>query len=461
MAGVVQQDWWDRIHADDKTILEDAFRAFYKGETERLHTLFRVSSNGDEPAWMESWAVASGRDEALHPTGIVGVIMDRTQSKSLEAKLIAGQRLESLGVLAGGIAHDFNNLLMTVTGSLDVVFDQYPEATDELRVIDRAAQQAKNLCDQLLTYAGRDSVELGPLDLTKVVNRFERLLTMSIDSHVRLTMDVADDCWINGESSQLGQVLMNLVKNASDAFSGEPGEITLRLRKVPYANDWPASFHLGADLKPGDFVSLEIEDTGSGMTSGEKEHLFDPFFTTKFTGRGLGMAVVLGVIRGHAGAIRVSSELGKGTTIQVVVPVETHRNEREAPVPSAGRPKLSGHALVVDDDPAVRETVRKMLLRLGLDVELAGSGTEALDRISASPQRFDVVLMDVTMPGMDGIETASRVLESHPGTRIILCSGYSNVAMPSKLTDSVGFLQKPYRIGQLRERITTLLREQN
>ena len=457
VADTPMSGWWDDVHEEDQPILEQAFEQFYFGQTERLHTLFRTAAKDRHEVWMESWAVATERDKNNQPKGIVGVVMDRTQSKLLEAKLIASQRLESLGVLAGGIAHDFNNLLMTVIGAIDIAQYKHPTLKEELSVIDEAARQATQLCNQLLTYAGRGSAELSSVELGQTINSMQDLLAMSVDSDAKLNISVRDDCWVNGEASQIRQIAMNLAINASDALDGKPGTISINVGKETYREAWRAEYHLGATLKKGDYVLLTVADNGKGMDQEQLSKLFDPFYTTKFTGRGLGLSVVMGAVRNHGGAIKVESQLNIGTTINILLPLSepstmtTNVEEQPATLP------LSGRVLVVDDEQAVLEMAKKLLETIGIDCVLSPGGYEALDIIKQTDQNIDAVILDVTMPQIDGVETASRILAENPEANIIMCSGYSNVVMPPKLADAVDFLQKPFRLEELRGKLEPIL----
>ena len=267
-------DWWNDVHPEDQPLLEREFTRFFRGETELLHTLFRTATEQADEVWMESWAVASSRNEQGVPQGIVGVIMDRTQSKQLESKLISGQRLESLGVLAGGIAHDFNNLLLSITGALDVALAKQPELIEDLGVIDEAARQAAQLCDQLLTYAGRGSVELTTVDLAEVLTNMQDLLKMSVHTDALLEFAIETDCPVSGDASQLSQIAMNLVKNASDALAGSPGQIRIELSAHAYDPEWALQYHLGQNLMPGEYFRLQVSDTGQGISEQEMDRLF-------------------------------------------------------------------------------------------------------------------------------------------------------------------------------------------
>ncbi|MEM7000821.1 MAG: ATP-binding protein [Pseudomonadota bacterium] len=449
--------WWGRVIAEDQPLLESAFADFYQGRSEQLHTMFRAKDESDELVWLESWAVASDRDAKGLPQGIVGVVLDRTHGKILEEKMIASQRLESLGVMAGGIAHDFNNMLMPIIGMLDVLADSNPQMQEDFQTMDSAARRAAQLCEQLLTYAGRGSAELTSLNISETLADVKDLLAVSTHAKCQIDFDLGNGCWVKGDAAQITQVLLNLVKNASDALEGEAGNVTVTLSKRDYKADWSSEFHNGSELRPGRYVSLTVTDTGKGVPSEEVERLFDPFLTTKFTGRGLGLAVVMGVIRGHDGGVRVDSTRGQGTTIEVVLRAEEAEPE-EAPQPVADPlVKLSGRVLVVDDEEPVRNIAARLLKSLGLRTELAVDGQAAIQQVQENPDSFDVVLLDVSMPGIDGVEAANQILHQHPDTQIVLCTGYSYVAIPDKLAASVGFLQKPYRLEQLRAKLTPLL----
>lgn len=452
------EGWWETIHPDDKAPLKESFTEFYQGKIEQMHDLFRTQPDGDhDSSWMESWAVASGRDDNGRPKGVAGVVMDRTESKALEKRLVAGQRLESLGVMAGGIAHDFNNLLMSITGTLDVLMKRRPELLGELKVMDDAARQAAQLCDQLLTYAGRGSGNLVAVNLHRTLQNVQDLLAVSLNKNAKLTITADNRCWVSGDASQLSQVIMNLTRNASDALEGKPGEISIRVSSAQYDDDWRLGYHLGRSLQSGEYVVIEVEDNGVGMTVDETDKLFDPFFTTKFTGRGLGLAVVMGVIRGHGGGISVASSKGSGTKISVVLPRISAPEYELVVNPKVPVKRFSGRVLIVDDDASVRKMAVSLLKSIGVEAQSVASGLEAISNIASDPSHFDAIMIDVTMPEMDGVETATRILEDFPNTKIIMCSGYSNVVMPTKLEEAVVFLQKPYRLKQLQEKLSVLL----
>ncbi len=443
VATILETGSYEAIHSDDVDALTEAADLFCSGASPGLHHLFRsVSQN--RTIWLETWATSSS-DGA-----IIGVLMDRTNSKRMEEAIFATERLESLGVLAGGIAHDFNNLLVSILGSLDLISLRIPEARQELEVIDEAASQAADLCDQLLTYAGRGTGNLDSIDVGEALDSMRELLAVSIHKDADLFVSAEPNCWIKGDASQLRQVALNLVKNSSDSMNGTPGEIRVTVALEDYADSWRSEFRLSENLHDGPYVTLRVRDSGCGMSAEEIDRAFDPFFTTKFTGRGLGLAVVVGIVRGHNGAIKVSSQPGTGTEFVVVWPHARPEGQSAADGHAEGDELLSGRVLVVDDEPRVLETATQLLSQLGLDVIAADSGSEALRLVDEEAASIDTVLMDVTMPELDGVETASRILAAHPEMNVVLCSGYSNVALPDRLGESVGFLQKPFRLGELR-----------
>ena len=440
----------ESIHVDDLDVVERSCQQFLSAAQDTLHTLFRMISDQSE-RWVEAWAVAYARDSEGSPSHVVGVFFDRTDTKQMETDLITNQRLESLGVLAGGIAHDFNNLLMTIMATLDLVGHKQPDLWEQLRVIDGAATQAAQLCDQLLTYAGRGTGNLVATDISQVLKDMRELLGVTVDRNVTLDVSIAEDCWVRCDSSQMRQVALNLLRNSSDALGGESGKVSLSLRERTFDPAWSEQYELGETLTPGLFVELVVSDDGRGMTATERERVFEPFYTTKFTGRGLGLAVVMGIVRGHAGAIRIRSAPDEGCEVSILFPSEKNREAVTLQDEIPELRTLSGQVLVVDDEPAVLKTVGGLLAEIGLDATLVESGREAITLMESAHQKYMAILMDVTMPDLDGVETAARILDRFPHSNIVLSSGYTNVVLPAKLESLVGFLQKPYRLTQLYE----------
>jgi two-component system cell cycle sensor histidine kinase/response regulator CckA len=376
------------------------------------------------------------------------------ERRGLDAKLEHAQKLESLGVLAGGIAHDFNNILVSILGRTDLIRVQLADshqAQAHLLEVKQASRRAADLCQQMLAYAGRGRVEVGPVDLGRLVDDMGRMLEVAISKRVTMVSEYAPDVpTIVADASQLQQVVMNLITNASDACGGEAGTITRRIGRLTFAAAQPSG--LGHDLPPGDYVFLEIADTGCGMDAYTRSRMFDPFFTTKFTGRGLGMAAVLGIVRTHRGGIEVASESGRGTTVRVLFPAGPAPVSPAMPGSAqALLPPRAGAVLVVDDEASVRSLAADMLSYLGHRVLLASSGAEAIAIFRDAHAGIGTIILDLTMPDLGGEETLAQLRRIVPGIRVILASGYSRHEV-ARLLENVGpvsFLQKPFDVTGL------------
>jgi CheY-like chemotaxis protein len=368
------------------------------------------------------------------------------------------QKLESLGVLAGGIAHDFNNLLMTILGNADLALADLPEhsaARESLSDIVRASRRAADLCRQMLAYSGKGRFCVEPVSLNDLIEEMAHLLVVSISKKVTLQCRFADNLpYVDGDATQLRQIVMNLITNASEAIEAEAGVVTLATGIEDCGPDGPAGTVAQERLPGGPYVYVEVRDTGCGMEPETLARIFDPFFTTKFTGRGLGLAAVLGIVRGHKGAIRVKSELGQGTTFRVLFPADTKFHPTEtgpADLWAAPAPRISGVILLVDDEPGVREVAGRMLATAGFEVAIAASGAEAVDIVREAPERIACVLLDLTMPQMDGEETLVRLRAVRGDLPVVISSGYSEQEIVRRFAgrNLTGFIQKPYVRAQL------------
>jgi two-component system, cell cycle sensor histidine kinase and response regulator CckA len=365
------------------------------------------------------------------------------------------QKLESLGVLAGGIAHDFNNLLMAVLGHADLALDALPaasEARDDLAEIRRAAQRATELCKQMLAYSGKGRFVIQPVEMQKVVEEMLHMLRVSISKNAILKLNFAANLPpVDADASQLRQVVMNLVVNASEAISERSGVITLSTGAMDCDRQYLSEAWLDEQLPEGMYVFIEVADTGSGMDLETRSRIFDPFFTTKFTGRGLGLAAVLGIVRGHRGAIKVYSELGKGTTFKVLFPISHRVEVREEGSAVRGIYEGKGTVLLVDDDESVRAVGRKMLERIGFTVVTAADGSEAIARFRERADDIICAIVDLTMPHVDGAETFRELRRMRPGVRVILSSGYNEQDVTQRFVGKglAGFIQKPYQLSTL------------
>ncbi len=380
----------------------------------------------------------------------------------MEAQMLHVQKLESLGVLAGGIAHDFNNLLMAILGNSDLaLMDIQPDSPirESVTEIKKAALQARELAGQMLAYSGKGRFVVKPIDVSQMVEEMSHILKMSISKKAILKLNLADTLpSVEADASQIKQVVMNLITNASEALEDKSGTITITTRDLHVDEDDLQTPYPGKNLTGGKFVSLEVADTGCGMTPETQAKIFDPFFSTKFTGRGLGLAAVLGIIRGHNGTIKITSDPGKGTTMQVLLPagqVEAVPKppaapatvEAEAPANWRG----SGTVLLVDDEETVRATGKTMLERLGMEVILACNGCEAIEIFTERSDEIDCVILDLTMPYMNGEEAFGELRRIRNDIPIIMSSGYNEQDVTQRFVgrDITGFIQKPYVLATL------------
>ncbi|QFG03705.1 PAS domain S-box protein [Tepidiforma bonchosmolovskayae] len=409
-----------------------------------------------------------GRDatilSALDTTDLVHAEEER---RRLDLQVQQTQKLESLGVLAGGIAHDFNNLLVAILGNAGLALMELPPespARQTVLAIETAAQRAAELTRQMLAYSGKGKFVIEQLNLSRVVEEMAHLLEISVSKRAVLRYRFAPDLpAIEGDATQLRQVIMNLITNASDAIGDRSGVISVSTGIVDADAAYLKTAYMDDDLPEGQYVYLEVADTGIGMDAETAARIFDPFFTTKFTGRGLGLAAVLGIVRSHRGAIKLSTAPGRGTTFTILFPAAgPPAPPGPAPAPeTASTPLPRAVILVVDDDETVRAVTRRMLELSGFTVLLAADGAEAVALYRERPG-IDLVLLDLTMPAMDGEETFRELRRLDPGVRVILTSGYSEQDAADRFagTGLAGFIQKPYRPQDLIETVRAALQSQ-
>jgi PAS domain S-box-containing protein len=386
------------------------------------------------------------------------------ERRALEAHLSEVQRLESLGVLAGGIAHDFNNLLSVILGNASLGMrdaDDESELAVRFARIRSAAQHGAELTGQMLTYSGKTPFSLIPTDLSRVVEQTRDLLEASIARKGTLRLDITAGLpLVDGDEAQLRQVIVNLVNNAAEAVGDVGGTVRVStgVEKVG-----PAELALSigdADAQPGEYVVLTVEDSGPGMDDAMKDRIFDPFYTTRRAGRGLGLPAVLGIVRGHGGAIVLESRPGEGTRFRVLLRRSERALEsvRRVPAPVASsRPK--GAVLVVDDEQDVLEIASEFLKRAGFRVEAALGGRDALAIVGRDPGAVDAIVLDLVMPDLDGEQTLRLLREIAPGVPVILTSGYDEERASQRFAPDqvLAFLRKPYAAEQLIEKVEQAL----
>ena len=385
------------------------------------------------------------------------------ERQRLEAQVRQSQKLESLGVLAGGIAHDFNNLLTSVLGYSSLAAMDVPAgsaARPMLHEIEKAAQRAAELTQQMLAYSGRGKFVVRAVGLDGLVREMNKLLQTVVSKKAVIHLELAA-ATIEADATQIRQVVMNLLTNASDALEDRPGEIAVRTGTRHLDADALRSPFVQTPLPPGEYAFLEVVDSGCGMSEETLARIFDPFFTTKFTGRGLGLAAVLGIIRGHGGSLQIATAPGQGTTFRIYFPCVAAVPERAAIAQAAAPPRGHGLVLVVDDEENVRTYVRRVLDEAGFRVLIAGDGAEALSVLREHRGAVRAVVLDLTMPQLDGWEVAGQLQTEEPGLPVVLMSGYSEPELGRRegRANVAGFIQKPFRPSELLDIVCRLARQ--
>ncbi len=393
---------------------------------------------------------------------LVASIRDMTRYKqaetarhAMERRMLQTQKMESLGVLAGGIAHDFNNFLMGIMGNASLALleiDETSQAGESIHAIIKAAQRSSDLCKQLLAYSGKGTFSTEPVKLSDVIIDMGHLLKASIGKNVQVDYRLAVDLPpVDADITQLRQVLMNLITNASEAIGQKNGTISLVTGIAQGKEPWVKNLNHGLPLREGPYVYLQVVDDGCGMASDELEKIFDPFYSTKFLGRGLGLAAVLGIVRGHDGVLNVESEKNKGTTFSLFLKAscsaidraESSQDEIAAGMQLTG----NGTVLVVDDEPLVRAVTAKILRNSGYEVLLAEDGEQAVQSFGKHQTEICAVLLDMSMPRMSGEAVFQELLQIDDDVRVVLTSGYTEEEARRRFKgkEPASFLQKPYR----------------
>ncbi len=410
-------------------------------------------------------------DKENNVIGNVLVFLDNTErvraeerQRKLEEQIQYMQKLESLGVLASGVAHDFNNLLLGIMANAGMALMTLPpESPARCRIeqIETVARRAAELTNQMLTYSGKGKFDMEAVDLSQLAGEMAEFLKAVISKKAVLDYDLADRLPpVKGDATQLRQVIMNLILNASEALDGKNGVISVRTGIMNADSAYLSETIMDGEMPEGFYVYAEVSDTGCGMDMETKKKIFDPFFTTKLTGRGLGLATALGIVRGHNGILKVSSEPGQGTTFRVMFP-SAEKPKSKTP----GKPERlsdwtgSGTILVVDDEEAIQDIVRQILERFGFTVLTASDGVEGLEVFSKHADEITAVLLDVTMPRMSGEEAFREIRKVKPDACVILSSGYTEQVASSRFGGEgiSGFIKKPYGPFELIEKIKEIL----
>lgn len=469
---LVGQKTWKNVHPDDLAATQAVFAGLLNSSNIKKTATCRYLCKDGSYRWIEFTAanhlsnkIISG--VLLNYHDITERVLAEKEQKDFERKIQQTQRLESLGVLAGGIAHDFNNLLMTIQGYSDLTLSDIPAGSHVGRFVNeiqKATHRAADLCRQMLAYSGRSKFVTGFVDLHKLVKDMTELLQASVTKKARLALQLnGQPPIIEADSTQINQIIMNLVINASEAIGHDHGEIIVKATIVDCDEDDLINPYITNDLLPGKYACIEVSDNGCGMTEDTLKKLFDPFFTTKFTGRGLGMSAVLGIIRGHEGTLQVSSRPGEGTCFCIYFPLAhatLPENEEQHQIEGAMVPAETT-VLVVDDEESVRKVVQKMLEILGLKVLLAADGVEAIEIFDKHREDIEIVLLDLTMPKKDGYATLKELRQISPDLKIIVASGYGEHELHEKFGNqrNIGFINKPYSMELIKTEMLRLFHQ--
>jgi PAS domain S-box-containing protein len=448
----------DLVNEKDREKVIERYNRRLDGESSTEVSKLRLVRKGGQMRWAEAKLIRIGWNDQPALLAFINDVTEQRRMESDRCKLAAqvqqAQKMESLGVLTGGIAHDFNNLLTGILGNADLALDDVKPGSpvrERLDEIEKAARRAADLCNQMLAYSGKGQLAVEPLRINELVVEMAHLLEVSISKKVNLRYNFARDLpEINGDAAQIRQVVMNLVSNASEAIGDDRGLITLTT-DLQYCNrELLSSAVIDEELPQGNYLVLEVRDTGRGMDEATWTRIFDPFFTTKFQGRGLGLAAVLGIVRGHHGAITLHSTLNEGTAIRVLFPV---KDRLAGTVPTADGEvwRGAGTVLLVDDEESVRKVVRKMLEKAGFDVLTARDGLEAMQIYVEQGNDIRLVLLDLTMPQMDGEETFGEIRRIRPDARVVVASGYTEQDVVRRFRGKgiSGFVHKPFKFTPL------------
>ena len=386
--------------------------------------------------------------------------------RNMEAQIQQAQKLESLGLLAGGIAHDFNNILVGILGNACIAMEDTPVSSPahaRLQRIVNAGQRASRVIHQILAYAGQARAEVAPIDLNEAVRESAEFMRPSVPQQIDLELCLTSDLpAVQADAGQLEQILTNLLLNAVEAIGPSEGAVTLATRRAEINEERAALEFAGQELRPGSYGCLEVSDTGCGMSAETLARIFDPFFSGKKKGRGLGLAAIRGIIRAHGGGIAVHSVLGRGTTFEILFPLGAEgatASTSQAPVEvePIGRRRT---VLVIDDEEDICDVVETLLGARGIRVLSATSGTAGVELFEQHADEIDLVLLDVTMPGITGPETLRAIQAIREDARVVFSSGYNGDGVEGTLAGhgAVGFLHKPYTPETLLERIESAMR---
>ncbi|MCP4687376.1 MAG: PAS domain S-box protein, partial [Desulfobacterales bacterium] len=457
--GYSQQEMKEGMHCFDFIAPEDHPKAreiierLINGESIDAAEYRAIRKSGSTfPAMTQTTLIRRGGEI----TGFRGLLVDVTEKKRIELQLRQAQKMEAIGTLAGGVAHDFNNILSAIMGYAEISLLDADENTPfypHLKKIMKAGERARDLVKQILTFSRKTERELTPIQVSAITKEVLKLLRASLPATIEINHDLGSDAGVMADPTQIHQVLMNLCTNAGHAMREEGGVLEVTLKEVDLDADFVAHY---PELTPGPYIELSVSDTGHGMTSAVQERIFDPFFTTKKLGEGTGMglSVVHGIVKSHGGEITVNSQPGEGSVFHVFLPI-IKRGELKKKTRPPALPTGKERVLYVDDEEFQVDIAKQMLTRLGYEATTRVSGVEALALFRERPDRFDIVITDMTMPAMTGDVFARELMKIRPGIPIILCTGFNENISEAKAREIGirGFIMKPIVMQKIAEAI--------
>ncbi len=465
------------IHPDDSSKIWQTIQDALENKSPFEITYRIIKASGEERwLWERGQAVFDDEDNLIALEGFItdySTIKNEHQVRlNLERKILENQKLESLGLMAGGIAHDFNNLLSIIMGNNSLVLDELSPVSplrEYLNNVEIASQRAADLAQQMLAYSGKSQFVVENININELLLELTQMMEISISRTGSLELELGNDIPdIVGDVTQIRQVIMNLISNASEASVENHAAI-----KVKSGYIWCDRNYLettcGTELMryddpipEGQYTFIEVEDSGSGMDQAILDRIFEPFFSTKFTGRGLGLAATLGIIRAHKGTLQVNSKRGCGTTFKVLFPAGNLKTNRGRSIGKSSQEASwqgSGLVLLADDEMMVRKLTKTMLEKIGFEVITAENGLDAVRQFKKRADEISLVLLDLTMPVMNGQEAFQEIIALNPEAKVILCSGYSELDLNHNLEAGkfVGSLHKPFSIKEMRQLIKQVL----
>ena len=456
------ETWKHLLHPDDMTESEQIILAHLESD-KTFKIEFRMKAKDDQWKWILGRGRTVSRDDQGKPLRMIGTHFDLTDRKQAEEEIRQAHKLESIGTLAGGIAHEFNNILGIIVGNAELALNDLPEwnpSFSNIMEIKTASLRAKDVVRQLLSFSRKTEQKQVILDIKEVVKESISLIRASIPTSIEIHQSFPDKAdKIIADATQIHQILINLCTNASHAMMDDGGLLEVILRPLTLKEKTNMQFK---DVSPGKYLELIVKDSGSGIDSKIKEKIFDPYFTTKEVGKGTGMglAVVHGIVKNHNGEIFVDSELGKGTTFTILFPItddEQEDNITEITIDSI--PHGKDTILFVDDEESLVDMAKMMLINLGYTVEGCTNPIDALSLFEKNPDRFDLVISDMTMPKMSGVKLSEQLRGLRPDVPIIICTGHSSQIDEEKAIE-IGisaYAMKPVTMSEIAKLIRTVL----